>query len=200
MSWIKTIAYKEAELPLKKLYDQVSGPDGSIDNVLKIHGLRPHTLRGHLGLYKSVLHHKNNMLPLWYLEAIGVFVSHLNHCNYCVGHHLTGIQRLKSVESAERLMRAIIKECLKDYFSPKEISGLEYSRTLTLEIQQLNEKDVQQMKSAGYDDGEILEINQVVSYFNYVNRTVLGLGVSTKGDILGLSPKQNSNIDDWEHH
>lgn len=33
-----------------------------------------------------------------------------------------------------------------------------------------------------------LEINQVVAYFAYANRTVLGLGVNTEGEILGLSP------------
>lgn len=56
------------------------------------------------------------------------------------------------------------------------------------------------MRKAGFGNGEILEINQVASYFNYVNRTVLGLGVSTKGDVLGLSPDKNSNIRDWRHH
>jgi hypothetical protein len=34
--------------------------------------------------------------------------------------------------------------------------------------------------------GEILEVNQVASYFAYVNRTVVGLGVTTEGDILGF--------------
>ena len=48
-------------------------------------------------------------------------------------------------------------------------------------------------------DGEILEINQVVSYFNYANRTVLGLGVSTKGDIIGLSPNNSDDENHWNH-
>ena len=48
-------------------------------------------------------------------------------------------------------------------------------------------------------DGEILEINQVCSYFAYANRTVLGLGVITKGDILGLSPNESDDPDNWSH-
>jgi hypothetical protein len=51
----------------------------------------------------------------------------------------------------------------------------------------------------GYTDGEILEINQVSAYFSYANRTVLGLGCSTTGDILGLSPNKSDNPDDWNH-
>jgi hypothetical protein len=46
----------------------------------------------------------------------------------------------------------------------------------------------------------ILEVNQVVSYFAYVNRTVLGLGVTTAGDTLGVSPNDSANRKDSPHH
>ena len=63
----------------------------------------------------------------------------------------------------------------------------------------LTEDSVIQLRSTGFSDGEILEINQVAAYFNYANRTVLGLGCSTAGDILGLSPNNSDNPDDWSH-
>ncbi len=52
------------------------------------------------------------------------------------------------------------------------------------------------MRVAGLNDGEILELNQVAAYFAYANRTVTGLGVSTEGEKLGLSPGNNEH---WEH-
>ncbi len=58
---------------------------------------------------------------------------------------------------------------------------------------------VEGLRAAGYDDGEILEINQVAAYFAYANRMVLGLGCSTEGDVLGLSPGDSDNPDDWSH-
>lgn len=61
------------------------------------------------------------------------------------------------------------------------------------------ETSVAALRQAGFSDGEILEINQVTAYFNYANRTVLGLGCSTKGDVLGLSPNNSDNPDDWNH-
>ncbi|MGB0507743.1 MAG: alkylhydroperoxidase, partial [Pikeienuella sp.] len=61
------------------------------------------------------------------------------------------------------------------------------------------EASVIALRSKGWSDGEILEINQVVAYFNYANRTVLGLGCSTEGDILGLSPNQSDDPDNWNH-
>jgi alkylhydroperoxidase family enzyme len=45
------------------------------------------------------------------------------------------------------------------------------------------------LRRAGATDGEILEANQVVSYFNYANRVLNGLGVTTEGDVLGNSPR-----------
>jgi alkylhydroperoxidase family enzyme len=45
--------------------------------------------------------------------------------------------------------------------------------------------DVNALKAEGVDDGQILEANQIICYFNYVNRTLNGLGVSTDGDTVG---------------
>jgi uncharacterized protein YciW len=63
----------------------------------------------------------------------------------------------------------------------------------------MRETSIQGMRAAGLDDGEILEVNQVVSYFAYVNRTVLGLGVTTEGDKLGLSPGDSPDLENWKH-
>ncbi len=200
MSWIKTISYEMAEAKLKRIYKRVKGPNDNIDNVLMIHSLRPHTLVGHMTLYKSVLHHSGNTLPKWYLEAIGVYVSHLNHCDYCVEHHSAGLKRLLNNEERSALyFDAIDKDNLNSFFDTKYLTGINYAKKLTLELRTVNENDVKQLQQVGFTDGEILEINQVTSYFNYVNRSVLGLGANTKGDIIGLSPKENDNPKNWNH-
>jgi len=63
----------------------------------------------------------------------------------------------------------------------------------------MSEEDVGALRLAGWSDGEILEINQVASYFNYANRTVLGLGISLEGDVLGLSPGDSDDPENWSH-
>ena len=45
--------------------------------------------------------------------------------------------------------------------------------------------DIDALRAAGCDDGEILEVNQVCAYFNYSNRLLNGLGVTTEGDVIG---------------
>ena len=200
MSWIKTIDYRDADSSLKRIYDRVKGPDNSIDNVLLIHSLRPHSLVGHMALYKNVLHNSNNSLPKWYLESIGVFVSHLNNCNYCVAHHFTGFKRLlKDDAKADLFLKSVKSNDLNSFFDNKYDHGIIYARKLTLEVQNMEKKDVESLKAVGFSEGEILEINQVTSYFNYVNRSVVGLGVNLKGDILGLSPSDSDDPNNWNH-
>ena len=200
MSWIQTINYNDAESSLKRIYDRVKGPDNKVDNVLLIHSLRPHSLVGHMSLYKNVLHNSNNTLPKWYLESIGVYVSHLNKCTYCVEHHFTGFKKLlKDEHKAASFLKAIKSEILDAFFDTKYLSGLNYAKKLTMEIQNIEKEDVENLKTAGFSDGEILEINQVTSYFNYVNRTVVGLGVDLKGDTLGLSPNDSNDPNNWNH-
>ena len=200
MSWIKEISYEEASGQLKKLYNRVKGPNNNIDNVLSVHSLRPHSLLGHMALYKNVLHNTSNTLPKWYLETIGVYVSHLNKCAYCVDHHFEGLKRLlnddqKAIKFKENLIQDLKNISLEE----GQIEGLKYAKKLTLAATEMQEDDISNLRNSGFSDGEILEINQVTSYFNYVNRTVLGLGVNTKGDILGLSPNDGNDASNWSH-
>ncbi len=200
MSWIQTIDYASAGPALRMVYDRVKGADNYIDNVLKVHSLRPHTLFGHMALYKNVLHHADNQLPKWYLEAIGVYVSYLNQCAYCINHHLAGFERLYTEKNGSaKLMKAIESDALSQFFDSKFCPGAQYARSLTLGNQHIGHTDFLSLRDAGFSDGEILELNQVISYFNYVNRTVNGLGVNLDGDIPGLSPGVNDDPNNWHH-
>jgi uncharacterized peroxidase-related enzyme len=201
MSWIKKILYVEADRKLKSIYDKVKGPDDNIDNVLLIHSLRPHSLVGHMSLYKNVLHNANNTLPKWYLESIGVYVSYLNKCDYCVTHHFEGLKRLLNDDKkADNFMYAIKNNALKGFFEAQFFQGIKYAEKLTNSIHTVKKEDIDILKNLGFSEGEILEINQVTSYFNYVNRTVVGLGVTTDGDIIGLSPNDNDDPNNWNHN
>jgi uncharacterized peroxidase-related enzyme len=200
MSWIKTISPAEADGPLRALYQRIAGPGGRVDNVLQIHSLRPHTLEAHMALYKNVLHHRGNRLPKWLLETIGIYVSLLNGCAYCVAHHCAGLRRLMQDEArATAIHRALETDGFAEIFDRREIAILEYVGQLTRNPAGLAESAIEAMRGAGLSDGEILEVNQVASYFAYVNRTVLGLGVTAAGDVLGLSPNDADDEGKWRH-
>lgn len=198
--WIRFVPFADAVGRLRQMYERVKGPDDNVDNIMLAHSLRPHTLEGHMHLYKRVLHHSANQLPKWLLEAVGVYVSLLNDCRYCTEHHYAGMAGLLDDEArAEAILQALRNTDPAAVFEGRDLAALRYAHALTLNPGGVRESHIAALREAGLEDGEILELNQVAAYFAYANRTVQGLGVSTDGDILGLSPGNSDNPDDWSH-
>jgi uncharacterized protein YciW len=54
---------------------------------------------------------------------------------------------------------------------------LAYAVKLTRAPAAVAEADIERLRTAGFDDTAVLDICQVVSYYNYVNRLADGLGV-----------------------
>lgn len=199
-AWIRLVPYAGSEGYLRTLYDRVKGPGGLIDNVMKAHSLRPHTMEGHSALYKSVLHHAGNTLPVWFLECLGIYTSLSNRCAYSAAHHYAGLSRLLGDDArAAAIHRALAAARPEDAFDGRELALLRHVRKLTLDPGGMEEGDVLALRAAGVEDGEILEANQVCAYFNYSNRLLNGLGVTTEGDVLGTSPPNTDDLADWEH-
>ena len=153
-----------------------------------------------MALYKATLHHHGNKLPKTLLEAIGVYVSLLNGCDYCVDHHFAGLRRLlEDDDEADRQLTALKSERPDAAFDARGTAALDYAGKLTRDPAGMKRRDADRLRVAGFGDGEILEINQVAAYFAYANRTVLGLGVTPEGEALGYSPNNSENENDWSH-
>ena len=59
---------------------------------------------------------------------------------------------------------------------------VEYAIKLTRNPEAMKSEDVERLRAAGFDDPGILDICQVASYYNYVNRLADGLGVELEED------------------
>ena len=189
-SWIEMLPVENATGPLKQAYELAKTPAGTVDNVMRVHSQRPHTMVGHLTLYRSVLHHPDNTLPLWFLEAVGVYTSLLNECEYSFTHHCANMRRLlNDEERAENIETALREQSPESAFTGKELALLCYTGKLTSTPGAVEAADVEGAKSAGATDGEILEVNQVCAYFCYSNRILNGLGVTLAGDAVGYYAK-----------
>ncbi|MEE2716667.1 MAG: alkylhydroperoxidase [SAR324 cluster bacterium] len=186
-SWIEMLPVEDATGPLKDAYDLAKTPAGTVDNVMRVHSQRPHTMVGHLTLYRSVLHHADNTLPLWFLEAVGVYTSLRNECEYSFTHHCANMRRLlKDDERSDAIETALREQTPEFAFSGKELALMRYTGKLTSTPGKVEAADVEAAKTAGATDGEILEVNQVCAYFCYSNRTLNGLGVTLAGDTVGF--------------
>jgi uncharacterized peroxidase-related enzyme len=59
---------------------------------------------------------------------------------------------------------------------------LDYVVKLTVTPWKVGEADVDRLRGVGFDDVAVLDICQVASYYNYVNRMADGLGVEMESN------------------
>jgi len=191
-AWIKMISDEEADSELLDVLQLARTPHGTVDNVMRVHSLRPNTMRGHVVLYRAALHDDANTLPMWLQETISSYVSILNHCEYSLANHWANARHLMNDdEKADRVETALHERQPEAVFEGHELALLRYAQKLTLTPGEMVQADVDGLRDAGVDDGQILEANQIIGYFNYVNRCLNGLGVSTDNDVVGYYASKN---------
>jgi hypothetical protein len=86
MAWIRIIDEDEADEKsrLGKLYAGCKEAEtGQVDNILKIHSLRPETMSAHVLMYRTaMMPHRGEGLSRREREVIAVLVSAANECHY----------------------------------------------------------------------------------------------------------------------
>ena len=185
-AWIRMLGDADADPALREILDLARTPHGTVDNVMRVHSLRPNTMRGHVVLYRAALHDDANTIPMWLQETISSYVSVINDCAYSYANHWKNAAHLiGDAARATEIETALRSRAPETAFAGAELALLRYAEKLTLTPGDMTEDDVVALRDAGLDDGEILEANQIICYFNYVNRSINGLGVTTAGDIVG---------------
>ena len=145
-SWIKMLSNQEASENLINLFDLVKTPHGTIDNVMRIHSLRPNTMKGHYTLYKSVLHDEENCIPTWLQETISSYVSILNDCQYSFANHWKNAEYLiNDKNKSDSILKALKKKKLRVFFR-KGTCLLNYAEKLTLYPKTMVKSDVENLK------------------------------------------------------
>lgn len=185
-AWISMISDERADENLLDALKLARTPHGTVDNVMRVHSHRPNTMRGHVALYRAALHDDSNTIPEWLQETISSYVSMLNKSDYSLANHWANARHLIGDETkADAIEKALRSDKPEEFFTGAELALMRYARKLTVAPGEMQEADVIELREAGLDDGEILEANQIIGYFNYVNRLLNGLGVTTDGDTVG---------------
>ena len=109
-----------------------------------------------------------------------------------VDHHFTNARRLINDKAkSDAILAAMDARAPEQVFSGKQLALMHYAGKLTTHVGSMQKTDIDALHAAGCDDGEILEVNQVCAYFNYSNRLLNGLGVTTEGDVIGYYKENN---------
>jgi len=190
MAYINVINESDAEGRLAELFKRFGNPDGSVDNVLKVHSLNPESLEAHSALYVQSMH-KPSPLSRAEREILGTVVSRLNGCTYCQRHHSTGLRRLLPDDRKQ-----VADDVAAGTFSgltDRERALADYATALTVDPATMTAQHVTALKDAGLTDREILDAAQAIAYFAYANRIVLGLGAALEeGAEIGQWPAEST--------
>lgn len=180
MSWIEEIEISEAEGKLAEMYANLVKQRGQVSNILKVHSLNPDAMGDHLALYMTLMFGKSG-LSREEREAVAVVVSANNDCEYCVRHHAEALKHyIDDEETLTMLMAADGLETLE----PRLSNIVRHAEKLTTAPVAMTDSDLDELRAEGLSDKDILDLTLIVSYFNFVNRIALGLGVTYSAEEL----------------
>lgn len=180
MAWIDEVDIEDAEGELAAAYADLLEKRGKVSNILKVHSLNPEAMESHLDLYMTVMFGASGLTRAE-REAIAVVVSATNDCAYCVNHHLEALRHyVKDEETLEMLVTADGLETLE----PRLSNIVRYAEKLSSAPSAMTESDLGELRAVGLSDKDILDVTLVTSYFNFVNRIALGLGVGYTAEEL----------------
>ena len=159
-AWIRMITDAEADEDLLDALSLSRTPHGTVDNVLRVHSLRPATMRGHMTLYRAVLHDAGNSLPAWFQETISSYVSILNDCEYSLANHWSNARHLIGDDArADAIEAAMFARRPDEAFDGAELALLRYAEKLTLRPGEMDQADVDALRSAGDDRHPIIQLS-----------------------------------------
>jgi len=186
MAYIDMVQHEEAEGKLKDIYDDLVKSRGKLAEIHKIQSLNPETIIAHMELYMSIMFGKSP-LKRYQREMIAVVVSMNNGCRYCTKHHAEALGYFWKDD-------AKIIKFIEDYrlvkLNEKDLLLCDFAKRLTLHPGDVNEENhLAELKRISFTDREILDATLVVSYFNFVNRIVMGLGVELEANPGGYNYK-----------
>lgn len=172
MSFVGSVPDEQASPPLKNLYAAIRQKMGFLPNYFQALGRRPGLVEGHLALTAAV--EQSPALPLALKEKMGLVVSGINSSSYCIAVHMELLRRM-GVE------KPLGKKLVTDYpnapVEAKEMALFRFADQLTVRPADVKQEDVDALRAAGWDDDAIVEAVVAVSYYNFINRVSMGLGV-----------------------
>ena len=176
MTWIKTVDPKKANGRTKQVYESILEKRGHIANVFVAEGMEPEALAHQVDLYLELMLGQGP-LSREEREMIAVMVSAANKSPYGTIHHA---EALEKVEEDPEALTKMLAEFVSRNEAPRTKALLAYAAKLTLAPREVTEEDIKDLRDAGLSDQEILRANLVASYFNFLNRVTLGLGVQVE--------------------
>ncbi len=181
VAWIRTIEWADAEGTLKAAYDWQAASLGEPAEFTQVGSLYPEIVEERLRLYKTVEACPSGLDDVERQLACYV-TSLLNGTAHCA----SGLRlKLASLGVAEATLAAIEADPAGAPGPTERATAImRHAAKLTTRPTAMLQADVEVLRAHGLDDLQVLDVNNLVAYYNYINRIVMGLGIrSTMGTV-----------------
>lgn len=169
MSRIALIEADQATPEVKEIYEKAL--KGKPGNVQKALAHRPDMLKNFLPFYASV----GRSLDRKLYELIYIRVSMINHCRYCLQHHLASSKRAGLTPDDW----AALKNADYSRFTDKEQAAVRYAEKLTKSPKDITDADFATLKKH-FSDPEIVDLHMLAALANLTNRVTDPLGLEVE--------------------
>ncbi len=179
MPRITIIPPEQASDELKEIYEGLIRQRGKIAEIHKALSLNPEAIVKHMEMYMTVMF-GSSPLKRVQREMMAVVVSKANDCEYCQVHHGEAINHYWK---APAQLRQLIQDYTQLELNEQDRLLCDLAQELTLHPGSARIGEiVAGLGRTGLSDRAILDAVLVVSYFNFINRIVLGLDLELEAD------------------
>ncbi|MEL0106836.1 MAG: carboxymuconolactone decarboxylase family protein [Rhodospirillales bacterium] len=179
MTRIQAIDPKNAQGQVKEQLDGVQKSLGLVPNIIATIAQSPAALESYLATGKAL---SGGKLDAKLREQIALAVAGENTCDYCATAH-TVLGKMAGVDEIE-----LVRNLKGESANPQIQAALKFAKTVVEKRGFVTDQELQQVRDAGYDDGEVVEIiahvahNIFTNYFNHIAGTEIDFPVVDTGE------------------
>jgi uncharacterized peroxidase-related enzyme len=175
--WVATVAWEDAEGVLKEAYDWQAERLGEPTEFTMLGSLYPDIVMERLRLYRTVEACPSSLTePERQMAAYAA--SLINGTTHCA----SGLRvKLRTLRVAGDVIAAIEAGPSAPATGDDRLDAiLKYAGRLTDDPASVDERLVEALRAVGLCDLDIVDLNNIVAYYNYINRVANGLGLFTE--------------------
>lgn len=173
ISWLHVPELDELPDDARTLLERADEKLDILPNVFKVFALTPKHFMLWFRYYDHLMRSDTSELTRAEREMIGLVVSGLNRCEYCLGAHGA---YLRELEPDHVKAEVITQNHRRADLSPRERAMLDFAAALTETSDAMSPQDLEAMRAVGMSDAAIFEVAQVAAMFNFTNRLANALG------------------------
>ncbi len=177
MPWIETIDPDDATGLLKEAYDWQAERLGEPTEFTMLGSLYPEIVMERLRLYRAVEGCPSALAP-GERQLAAYVASMMNGTGHCA----SGLRvKLPTLGVDEATIDAVTRDAAHVTTGDERLDTiLRYAARLSQQPIAVTAADVDALREVGLDDLDILDLNNIVAYYCYINRVANGLGLLTE--------------------